>query len=112
MFSLGGYLFSLLFAGAPIGIALAGATALLVLFDDFLPGVQAAVGSAEGVTLCQKGKNWSYDSPSYSEEEKDFIFATIFERLFEVGVINKGLSNGKSCFCITAFGFQAMGLED
>ncbi len=28
MFSLGGYLFSLLFAGAPIGIALAGATAL------------------------------------------------------------------------------------
>jgi C4-dicarboxylate transporter DctM subunit len=36
MFSLGGYLFSLLFAGAPIGIALAGATALLVLFDDFL----------------------------------------------------------------------------
>ena len=36
MFSLGGYLFSLLFAGAPIGIALAGATALLVIFDDFL----------------------------------------------------------------------------
>ena len=36
MFSLGGSLFGLLFAGAPIGIALAGATALLVIFDDFL----------------------------------------------------------------------------
>ena len=36
MFSLGSTLFGLLFAGAPIGIALAGATALLVLFDDFL----------------------------------------------------------------------------
>jgi C4-dicarboxylate transporter DctM subunit len=36
MFSLGSSLFGLLFAGAPIGIALAGATALLVLFDDFL----------------------------------------------------------------------------
>jgi predicted transcriptional regulator len=83
-----------------------------VLFDEFLPGVQAAVGSAEGVTLCQKGKNWSYDLPTYTEEEKDFIFATIFERLFEVGVINKGLSDGKPCFCITSFGFQAMGLED
>ena len=36
MWALGGSLFGLLFAGAPIGIALAGATALLVLFDDFL----------------------------------------------------------------------------
>ena len=36
MWSLGGSLFGLLFAGAPIGIALAGATALLVTFDDFL----------------------------------------------------------------------------
>ena len=36
MWALGGSLFTLLFAGAPIGIALAGATALLVLFDDFL----------------------------------------------------------------------------
>ena len=36
MGALGGSLFTLLFAGAPIGIALAGATALLVLFDDFL----------------------------------------------------------------------------
>ena len=36
MWGLGGSLFALLFAGAPIGIALAGATALLVLFDDFL----------------------------------------------------------------------------
>ena len=35
MWALGGSLFGLLFAGAPIGIALAGATALLVLFDDF-----------------------------------------------------------------------------
>ena len=34
MWSLGGSLFGLLFAGAPIGIALAGATALLVTFDD------------------------------------------------------------------------------
>ena len=36
MWALGGSLFGLLFAGAPIGIALAGATGVLVLFDDFL----------------------------------------------------------------------------
>jgi len=36
MWALGGSLFTLLFVGAPIGIALAGATSLLVLFDDFL----------------------------------------------------------------------------
>ena len=36
MWGLGGSLFTLLFTGAPIGIALAGATCLMVLFDDFL----------------------------------------------------------------------------
>ena len=36
MWSLGSTLFMLLFAGVPIGISLAGATALGVLFDDFL----------------------------------------------------------------------------
>ena len=36
MWSLGSTLFMLLFAGIPIGISLAGATAIGVLFDDFL----------------------------------------------------------------------------
>ena len=36
MWSLGSTLFMLLFAGVPIGISLAGATAIGVLFDDFL----------------------------------------------------------------------------
>ena len=36
MWALGGSLFSLLLAGVPIGIALAGATAILVSFDPFL----------------------------------------------------------------------------
>ena len=36
MFALGGSLFTLLFIGVPIGIALAGATALIVIFDPFL----------------------------------------------------------------------------
>jgi len=35
MWSLGSTLFMLLFAGIPIGISLAGATAIGVLFDDF-----------------------------------------------------------------------------
>ena len=36
MWGLGGSLFGFLFSGVPIGIALAGATCLMVLFDDFL----------------------------------------------------------------------------
>lgn len=36
MGALGGILFVLLFVGVPIGIALSGATALMVVFDDFL----------------------------------------------------------------------------
>ena len=34
---LGLILFGLLFVGVPIGISLAGSTAVLVLFDDFTP---------------------------------------------------------------------------
>ena len=37
MWGLGGSLFGFLFSGVPIGIALAGATGILVLFDDSLP---------------------------------------------------------------------------
>ena len=36
MIALGSTLFALLLVGVPIGISLAGSTAIMVLFDDFL----------------------------------------------------------------------------
>jgi hypothetical protein len=54
--------------------------------------------------LKKTGKHWRYTLPVYSEDEKNLIKATIFEWLFETGVVATGTCLGRDCFCVTPFG--------
>lgn len=79
-------------------------------FDAFLEGVIQPIGTAKGVTLQKVSRGrWQYVRPSYIAEEREFLRLTIFERLFEVGVVATGTYRGKPCFQITPFGKSALG---
>lgn len=69
-------------------------------FDDFLPSVTAALHTTEEVSLQKKGRHWAYVLPTYTDEDKAFIRAAIFERFFETGFV----SIGDNAFRITQFG--------
>lgn len=75
-----------------------------VLFDAFLKGVTVALSPDSLVTLVRTGKHWKYCLPSYNEKEKNLLKATIFEYLFEMGIVKVGTYQGQPCFAVTAFG--------
>lgn len=76
--------------------------------QSFMSGILAPIGSQEEVTLKKVGRDWKYKLPSYNQEEKLFIEATLFERLWEAGIIKTGKYQGKRCFCLTSFGRQLL----
>lgn len=80
-----------------------------VYYEDFVKGVHVPIGSTTMVMLKKVGKNWKYALPCYSSEELSLIRATIFEWLFEVGMISTGVHRGKECFCVTPFGQSLFG---
>jgi len=80
-----------------------------VYFDDFLKGVLVPLSESSLVMLKKVGKTWKYTLPEYTSEEKDLIHATIFEWLFEFGVVTTGTLGGKECFCVTPFGQSLFG---
>jgi len=75
-----------------------------VYFDDFFKGVIASLNEETTVKLRRKGRNWHYLIPHFNEEQKKFIKATIFEWLFEMGMVAIGTHDSKDCFCVTPFG--------
>ena len=75
-----------------------------VFFDDFVKGILVPLSEHSVIALKKTGKNWKYSLPVYSEEEKALIKATIFEWLFETGMVAAGSSNGRDCFAVTPFG--------
>lgn len=80
-----------------------------VYFGDFLKGFTVPIGNHEPVTLKKKGKSWKYMVPLYTDEEKVLIFETIFERMFEVGIVSIGIHDDKPCFCVSPFGRASFG---
>jgi hypothetical protein len=54
--------------------------------------------------LKRVGKHWKYALPVYGEEEKEILKATIFEWLYELGMVAIGKHQGKDCFSVTHFG--------
>jgi len=76
-----------------------------ITFNDFMKSVIQPIGKAQPITLqkVQRGR-WKYVLPSYTEEEREFIKRTIFERLFELGIIATGTIHGEPCFTLTDFG--------
>jgi len=75
-----------------------------IYFDDFLKGVMVPLSEKSVITLMHVGKQWKYSLPIYSEEEKVLIKATIFEWLYEPGMVITGTCEGKDCFAVTHFG--------
>ena len=75
-----------------------------VYMDDFLKSVIIPLNEQSVVMLKKLGKQWKYTLPSYSEEEKILIRATIFEWLYEFGMVTIGKCQGKDCFAMTPFG--------
>lgn len=80
-----------------------------ILFEDFMKGFIAQVGSVDPVTIKKMGKKWNYALPRYSEEEKKFIEMMIFGPLYHAGLTTTGTYKGKRCFAITAYGKIALG---
>lgn len=75
-----------------------------VLFEDFIESATRPVIQECGITLTRKGCKWRYSFPSYAEEERKLIYDTIFERLFQCGIVDIGTFEGKPCFKVTPFG--------
>lgn len=80
-----------------------------IYFEDFIKGLTLTVGTSEAVNLKQKGKQWRYVVPNYTAAEQVFIERVIFERLFELGLVDIGVHDGKKCFCVTPFARLAIG---
>jgi len=75
-----------------------------VFFDDFINGVMVPLNDDSIVMLKKTGKQWQYTLPVYSDSEKNLIKATIFDWLFECGIVTTGVLDGRDCFAATAFG--------
>ena len=75
-----------------------------VYFDEFIKGVYVPLNEDSVVMLKKSGKHWKYTLPTYSDATKTLIKATVFEWLFECGVVATGFHEGRDCFCVTPFG--------
>ncbi|PIS02882.1 MAG: hypothetical protein COT85_02290 [Chlamydiae bacterium CG10_big_fil_rev_8_21_14_0_10_42_34] len=75
-----------------------------VYFDEFLKGVLVPLNENSVVMLKRVGKHWAYSLPVYGDEEIAILKATIFEWLYEMGMVATGTCNGRECFAMTHFG--------
>ncbi len=75
-----------------------------VFFDDFIKGVTVSLNENSVIMLKRVGKHWKYTLPTYQESERALIKATIFEWLFEAGIVAIGTLDGRDCFSVTPFG--------
>jgi hypothetical protein len=75
-----------------------------VYFDDFLKGIIVPLNENSVIMLKRLGKHWKYTLPIYGDEQKAILKATIFEWLYETGMVKIGTSQGRDCFAVTHFG--------
>lgn len=75
-----------------------------VLFEDFFQGVNPLFRDEHAITLKKGKKEWSYELPVYTAEEKEAVFNAIFSWLKEVGMAATGSFAGQPCFRLTEFG--------
>jgi predicted transcriptional regulator len=80
-----------------------------VFYDDFIKGVLVTLNDDSVIILKRTGKTWKYTLPRYTEESLALIKATLFEWLFEAGIVATGNADGKECFTVTAFGQSLFG---
>ena len=75
-----------------------------VYFDEFIKGVLVPLDEDSVIMLKKTGKSWRYTVPRYDDEKKALIKATLFEWLFETGMVAPGFVDGRDCFSATPFG--------
>lgn len=78
-------------------------------FDDYLKAALISFHEETKIQLRKNGKTWKYSLPTYSDEEKSFIQTVVLDYLYELGLVSKGIKNGKTCFRITSFGETLLG---
>ncbi|MES2273750.1 MAG: hypothetical protein V4487_06125 [Chlamydiota bacterium] len=75
-----------------------------IFFDEFLKGILVPLNDESVVMLKRTGKQWKYALPAYGDDEKTLLKATVFEWLFETGLVKAGTCLGRDCFAVTSFG--------
>lgn len=74
-----------------------------VYFDEFINGVCVSLKD-DAIMLKRFGKTWKYALPQFSEDEKNLIRATVFDWLFETGIVATGVCQGRDVFRVTELG--------
>ncbi|MGM0439679.1 MAG: hypothetical protein ACQEP8_01020 [Chlamydiota bacterium] len=69
-----------------------------IYFEDYMKTMTSGIGDTDPVMLKKRGRHWAYALPKYSPEERRYIEASIFEKLFEAGQVEIGTHHGKPCF--------------
>lgn len=75
-----------------------------VYFDEFIKGSQIVLNDEQKIILKPTGREWQYAIPSYTKEEETFIRAIVLEWLFEGGIVQTGIHNGKDTLRLTPLG--------
>lgn len=75
-----------------------------IYLEDLIKGSLACFDEQSTITLRKIGKNWRYNLPQHSAEQKMLIQATLVEWLFEAGMVSLGRVDGQDCFRVTPFG--------
>lgn len=75
-----------------------------VYFDEFIHGVLVPLHEQSVIALKRFGKHWKYTLPAYTNEDKNLLKATLFEWLYEAGMVKIGKCRGRDCFAVTHFG--------
>lgn len=78
-------------------------------FEDFFNILTIGINGRPPVQLCKIGKRYTYQYPNYDLVEKELIKATLFEHLFQAGLINCGVHKNRQCFIVTEFGKSVFG---
>ncbi len=82
-----------------------------ISFENFMKGAIIPFRPEIDVCITKTGKRWTFALPTYEEEEVALMKTTLFEGLFEAGIVEIGLDiNAKEmCFKVTAFGEAMFG---
>lgn len=75
-----------------------------LFFDDFIKGLSSPITNNHQIVITHLKSFYNYSIPVYTKDEIKFFKKIIFQRLFEVGIIDVGSLDGKDCFSVTKFG--------
>lgn len=82
-----------------------------ISFEDFMEGAIIPLRPEIDVRITRQGRRWHYALPSYTEAEVSLMKKTLFEGLFEAGIVALGThqETKKIYFKVTPFGEAMFG---